>query len=134
MDSSHLFQIDNDSVVRFKSTDSVLTGLVTDQPTLAFSNVFRRQDRLYVNSSLVVQVVSTSVHLLEWDSSIKVYVERAKWDAKTDARVENRHGIVLATANCSQIALTLGGGNVVLLHISENNALINRQSLVSSTL
>ena len=86
-----------------------------------------------MNSSLVVQVVPTSVHLLEWDSSVKVYVERAKWDPKTDARAENRHGIVVATTNCSQIALTLGNGIVVLLRLAENATSID-QWLASSTL
>ena len=132
MESSHLLHIQNGSAIRFNS--GMLNALITDQPTLAFSNVYKRQDRSYVNSSLVVQVIPTSVHLLEWDSFLKGYVERAKWDpAPTDGRAERRPEIVLATSNCSQIALTLGAGRVVLLRLVENATAIEQQ-LVSFTL
>lgn len=131
-ESSHILHIQNGSAIRFNS--GMLNALITDQPTLAFSNVYKRRDRSYVNSPLVVQVVPTSVQLLEWDSALKCYVERSKWDpVPTDGRAQSRPQIVLATSNCSQIALTLGGGSVVLLRLVENAAAIEQQ-LVSFTL
>ena len=134
MESSYLLQVEEGPAVRFQRTDTgIFSTLIIDQPTLAFSNVYKRQNRSYVNSSLVVQVVPTGVHLFDWDPSIKAYVERAKWDPTTGARAGNRE-IVIATANSSQIALTLGGGSVILLRIAENNIAIEQQSVSSSTL
>lgn len=132
MESSHLLQIQNGSAVKFKHTNSGgLSALITDQPTLSFSNVYRRQNG-YVNSTLIVQVVPTGVHLLEWDPSIEVYMERAKWCPTNDVRAEKRPEILAATANRSQIALTLGGGGVILLRIAEKDAI--EILLVSSAL
>ncbi|KAF9561348.1 hypothetical protein CPC08DRAFT_689138 [Agrocybe pediades] len=115
---THLFEIDN---VNGKTTlkrigASALGGLVTSQRTLIFAPFSLRDHGGYKPSSLVVQVVATGVHLLEWDPTMLTYVERASWDVKTVLQAHNRPTeIAAASINFSQIALALSGGNVTLL-------------------
>jgi len=129
----HLFKLKNGSKAQLRRIETgALNALVTSQPTLAFSNVYRRQNGTYVNSSLAVQVVPTGVHLLEWDSSVNGYKEQSKWDPRSLAQGNNdqRREIVAASVNASQIALALSGGNVVFLRIKNDAPLLELQLLV----
>lgn len=124
VNETHIYQIiDSETGVEFNRLDvGAMSGLKSNQPTLAFSNFFQRQNGAYVDSSLVVQVVPSGAFLLEWDSSLNIYVERASWEVKS---VPPSHGkpleIVAASVNGSQVALALSGGNIIMLCI-ENNA------------
>jgi DNA damage-binding protein 1 len=128
-----LYQIDPDDAAKLKRVESgLLGGLIIDQPTLAFSNVYRRSNSQYVNSALVVQVVPTGVHLLEWDSSLGGHTERDKWDPKCLLESDCTHHIeiVSASVNSSQISLASSRGNLVLLRIGNNTSKLEEQKSV----
>lgn len=134
VNETHIFQvIDSETGVKFNRLDvGVMSGLRSDQPTLAFSNFFRRQDGDYVNSSLVVQVVPSGAFLLEWDSSLNTYVERASWEVKSAPPSHNKPlEIVAASVNGSQAALALSGGNMIVLCIENGAAKFKELMLVS---
>ncbi|KAF8967077.1 CPSF A subunit region-domain-containing protein [Flammula alnicola] len=124
VDESHLFRI-NDSgntITLQREEFGPTSGFIANQTTLAFSNFYKRENGVYGNSRLVVQVVPTGAFLLEWDTTMKMYLERASWEVKNIPPSHNRPlEIVAASANASQVALALSGGNLVLLCI-ENNA------------
>ena len=99
------------------------------KPTFAFSNFYKRQNGEYVDSSLVVQVVSNGVFLLEWDATMGNYMERAAWKVENTAPYDARPlEIVAANVNGSQVALALSGGRRAVLCI-QNNAMEFRESI-----
>jgi len=123
VNETHIFQIiDSKAGVKFNRLDvGVMSGLISNQPTLAFSNFYERQNGVYVDSSLVVQVVPSGAFLLEWDPSLNIYVERASWEVKNASPSHNKPlEIVAASVNGSQVALALSGGNVVVLCVENN--------------
>lgn len=125
VNETHIFQIiDSETGVKFNWLDiGVMSGLRSNQPTLAFSNFLQRQnDGAYADSSLVVQVVPSGAFLLEWDSSLNIYVERASWEVKSAPPSHSKPlEIVAASVNGSQVALALSGGDIIVLCI-ENGA------------
>ncbi|KDR82646.1 hypothetical protein GALMADRAFT_837022 [Galerina marginata CBS 339.88] len=136
LSETHLFQItDGGPTISLKreSGSSAMGGLISNQPTLAFSNFCKRENGAYYHSNLVVQVVQTGAFLLEWDISLGAYVERASWEVKSTARPDSRPlEIVAASINLSQVALALSGGTLVLLCI-ENGVRQFKQLLTHST-
>ena len=134
VNETHIFQvIDSETGVKFNRLDvGVMSGLRSNQPTLAFSNFCRRQNGAYVNSSLVVQVIPSGAFLLEWDSSLNIYVERASWEVKSAPPSNNKPlEIVAASVNGSQVALALSGGNITVLCIESGAAKFKELMLVS---
>ena len=129
VNESHLFRFgegaDASTLKRMETTH--VGGLITDQPTLAFSNFYRRQGKEYVNSSLVVQIVPTGAYLFEWDSIMNTYVERMKWPAAPPA-IPAPVVVVAACVNASQVALALSGGIIVWLSIESNKANLELKS------
>jgi len=125
VNETHVFEIiDSETGVKFNRLDAgLMSGLISNEHTLAFSNFLQRQNGAYVNSSLVVQVVPSGVFLLEWDSSLNVYVERDSWEVKNAPLSHNNKPleIVAASVNGSQVALALSGCNIIVLCI-ENEA------------
>ncbi|KIM43302.1 hypothetical protein M413DRAFT_444121 [Hebeloma cylindrosporum] len=121
VNETHIFQIvDSETGVKFKRLDvGPMSGLISNQSTLAFSNFLQRQNGAYVKSSpLVVQVVPTGAFLLDWDSPLNIYVERDSWDVKNAPQSHNKPvEIVAASVNGSQVALALSGGNIIVLCI-----------------
>jgi DNA damage-binding protein 1 len=98
---------------------SSTTGLVFNSPTLAFGNVARRVidangKSSYVNSSLVVQVTSRAVFLLEYDMMMGTYIRHAHWE-------KERTEIVAASVNPAQVILALNGGVLVALKMKDNH-------------
>lgn len=135
MNETHIFQlIDSEGGVKFDRLDvGVMSGLISNQPTLAFSNFYQRQNGVYVNSSLVVQVVPNGAFLLEWDLLLNIYVERASWEVKNAPPSHNKPlEIVAASVNGSQVALALSGGNIVVLCIENNVAKFRELMCVTS--
>ena len=120
--------------MKFNRLDvGVMSGLISNQPTLAFSNFYQRQNGAYVNSSLVVQVVPSGAFLLEWDPLLNIYVERASWEVKNAEPSHNKPlEIVAASVNGSQVALALGVGNIVVLCIENNMAKFKELMCVTS--
>ena len=97
------------------------------KPTLAFSNFYKRQDGKYVDSSLIVQVVPSGAFLLEWDTTMGNYMERATWKVENTALYGAKPlEIVAANVNGSQVALALSGGTRAVLCI-QNNAIEFRE-------
>jgi len=99
-----------------------LGDLVTTQPTLAFSNMFRRNGSQYQDSSLVVQVVPKGIILLEWDRVSQSYQQKAIW--KPVAMPERKDilpEITAASCNSSQIAVAVAGGKVHLFNLGESD-------------
>jgi len=132
VNESHLFRFGEGadvSILKRMETTHV-GGLITDQPTLAFSNFYRRQGKEYVNSSLVVQIVATGAYLFEWDSIMNTYVERMKWNVPPAAppAIPTQVVVVAACVNASQVALALSGGIIVWLSIESNRANLELKS------
>ena len=101
---------------------SHLGDLVTTQPTLAFSNLFRRNGSQYLDSSLVVQVVPKGVILLEWDPVFQSYQQRAIWKpVPIKERKDILPEITAAACNSSQIAVAVAGGKVHLFILGESD-------------
>ena len=124
LDETHLFQInDQGANTTFRRVGRApYSGLVTEKPTLAFSNFYKRLESQYVDSSLVVQVVPSGVFLIEWDAIMGNYMERHAWKVEDTPSYDAKpREIVAASINGSQVALALSGGRRVLLCI-ENNA------------
>ena len=131
VNETHLFQInDQGANTTFRRVESApYNGLVTDKPTIAFSNFYQRQDGKYVDSSLVVQVVPNGAFLLEWDAAMRNYMERATWKVENTISYDaKRLEIVAANVNGSQVALALSGGTRAVLCI-QNNAIEFRELL-----
>ncbi|KAJ3503729.1 hypothetical protein NLJ89_g8306 [Agrocybe chaxingu] len=115
---SHLFRInDLGSNISFEQIQP--SGLATNRPTLAFSNLSKREKMEYVDSSLVVQVLHNGVFLFEWSSTMKTYEEKSHWTPPERPQKPTPE-IVAADINASQIALALSGGIVVVLNIESD--------------
>ncbi len=129
-DSTRLIKINDDGEnLSFFPLDNTTTrGLVTSEPTIAFANVAQRvrgQDgkARYMNSSLVVQVTSGGVGLLELDEGLQVYSQIDYWDVKAMVKGDPPLEVVAASVNSSQVALAISGGKLVLLSIAEDRTL-----------
>lgn len=113
--------------MKFRRIEIGLIGaLITNQPTLALSNLYRRSNGQYVNASLVVQVVPTGVYLFEWDPSLGGHIERDKWCLPQGDDIE----IVSASINSSQVSLASSRGDIVLLRIENNATKLEKPSSV----
>lgn len=123
MNESHLFRInDSGNTITLQHEEfAPPSGFVTNQPTLALSNFQARQNFVYCNSRLIVQVVPTGAYLLEWDTTLKMYIERGLWKLESTAPPNTRPlEIVAASVNSSQVALALSGGRIMLLCIAND--------------
>ncbi|KAF8908996.1 CPSF A subunit region-domain-containing protein [Gymnopilus junonius] len=135
INETHLFQLNEYGAgVTLRLAEAVsLGGLISNQPTLAFSNFCKRENGVYNSSYLFVQVVPTGAFLLEWDIYLESFVERASWEVRNTAGPGSRPlEVVAASINPSQVALALSGGEIVLLCI-ENGAKQFRQLITHST-
>lgn len=129
LNETHLFRLNEYGTnIALKLAEATsLGGLISNQPTLAFSNFCKRDNGVYSPSNLFVQVVPTGAFLLEWETDLELFVERASWEVKNAARPGSRPlEIVAASINPSQVALALSAGNIIILCI-ENGAKQFRQ-------
>ncbi|CAA7261433.1 unnamed protein product [Cyclocybe aegerita] len=115
---SHLFRInDLGSNISFEQMPS--SGLTINKPTLAFSNLSKRERMEYIDSSLVVQVLQNGAFFFEWSSTTNTYEEKARW-MPPERPQKPTPEIVAADINASQVALALSGGIVVVLNIESD--------------
>ncbi|PPR07110.1 hypothetical protein CVT24_010946 [Panaeolus cyanescens] len=130
LSTTHLFTIE-DGGARFRQAHpSSIGGLVTNEPTLAFSNVYRRVNGTYQNSSLVIQVIPTAALMLEWDTTVGTYIERDRWDVKKTSTGATE--FVLADINDSQVVLATDGGTITVLCVEANSTVFHK-TLTSRT-
>jgi DNA damage-binding protein 1 len=111
-------------------SDAAGKGLRVNERTIAFGNIQRRGTvggrAAYIDSSQVVQVVKSGVYLLEYDSALEGYIEKAKYLPQDLRLIGNFTEIVAASINASQIAVAFNGGLVVLLNVNEASNGFNR--------
>ncbi|KAG6837618.1 hypothetical protein H0H93_006139 [Arthromyces matolae] len=122
LEATHILRIDDesDSAHLTSVNDAGLTGqsgLVVNEPTLAFGNVARRvigssNKIMYQNSKFVVQVTKQSVAMYNYDTISKTYEKVASWDLKGSV-------IVAADLNASQVVLAMRGGRLLALTIED---------------
>lgn len=112
--------------------DPSAAGFTISVPTLALSNVAKRVTKTvagrttssYGNSSLIVQVTSQSVNVLEFDEGLGLFnAVGVPWTPQGHDPVWSGREIVAATVNASQIVLGLSGGRLALLNLNEANQL-----------
>ena len=107
-----------------------VSGLTSNQPTLALANVMRRVPGMsgasaYVDSPFVVQVTPVRVSVLEMDSELgttsfvgSLTLEESPWKNKR---------VVAASINASQVVVALEGGIIVYFNLDEHGHLQRRQ-------
>lgn len=132
LQESYLFRFDGSSRITRVSPSS--TAIITNQPTLALANIPRRLQKRagpgqnsvseYVNSSLVVQITSTGVTLLEYDMALGQHTKVGDgWvpnAAQKGTGWQGRH-IIVAAINPSQIVLGISGARLVLLNLTDKD-------------
>ncbi|THG98601.1 hypothetical protein EW026_g3605 [Hermanssonia centrifuga] len=117
-----LFRIDGRET--FTHLDASLAGFLTDTPTLASANIAKRvtvnNKSTYIDSHFVVQVTSTCVTLIEYDSALQVFDRtRETWVPEQHNPLWKSKEIVAASLNSSQFLVALSGGTIVLLNLNE---------------
>jgi DNA damage-binding protein 1 len=138
---SLLFRLNDDSTITHLDPSS--TGFITNAPTLALSNIPRRLPKsrgqytsTYVNSTLVVQVTTTAVILVEDEMGLGMYTRVGQqWTPESmttkDQRWRDRE-IVTASVNQSQIVLGLSGSRLALLNINDRDEIQLLASVVDA--
>lgn len=128
---THLFRVDEDEERLWYMDPITVSGLATNQPTLALANIMRRLPGMsgvsaYGDSSFVVQVTPVGISVLEMDpelgtSSLIGSLILGESDTWKDKRV------VAASVNASQVVIALGGGVIVSFSLYEHGVLQKRQ-------
>lgn len=120
---THILRIDGrDTLTRLEPGSS---ALVTNQPTLALSNIARRVQRTgpsgtisaYTDSAYVVQITPKSVNLFEYDSTLQTFNRVGTEWIPEQGGSRRPPEIVAASVNASQFVVALSGGTVVLLNL-----------------
>jgi DNA damage-binding protein 1 len=129
LQESHFLRLDDQNTITFVEPSS--TGFVTNQRTLAATNIPRRLSKqgqgvsTYANSSLVVQVTATAVTVLEFDMALDTYTRVGQqWTASSMAAQDpswNGREIVVASVNPSQFTLGLSGSRITLLNLGDED-------------
>ncbi|KIK96855.1 hypothetical protein PAXRUDRAFT_10541 [Paxillus rubicundulus Ve08.2h10] len=124
---THVFRFEDDRGTTVSSVGGSQNGFMTSCRTLAVSNIRRRilKDRspssVYIDSSLVVQVVPKGLLLLNYDPAMREYTRIG--DLWTLDKFADGNGswagreIVAADINASQIVIALNYGRLVLLNL-----------------
>lgn len=135
---SYLFRIDGrDSVTRIETS---ATGFITNQRTLSLANIPRRVMQQggssYVDSSLVVQITSQGLNLVEYDAVLDTFTKVGDgWYLRQQEDPEwKTREIVTAAVNPSQFAIALSGGTVLLFNLSPEGQINLVQCVVSPLL
>lgn len=128
---THLFRVDEDEERLWYMDPITVSGLTTNQPTLALANVMQRLPGMsgasaYGDSSFVVQVTPVEISVLEMDPELGttsfigaiVFRESDAWKDKT---------AVSASVNASQVVIALEGGVIASFTLNEHGHLQKRQ-------
>lgn len=128
---THLFRVDEDEGRLWYMDPITVSGLVTNQPTLALANVMRRLPGMsgssaYSDSSFVVQVTPAGISALEMDpelgtTSLIGSLNLEEINAWKDKRV------VAASINASQVVIALDGGVIASFSLNEHGHLQRKQ-------
>jgi len=128
---THLFRVDEDEGRLWYMDPITVSGLFTDQPTLALANVMRRLPgksgaSAYGDSSFVVQVTPVGISVLEMDPELGtssfigslILAETPTWKDKR---------VVAASINASQVVIALDGGVIASFGLNEHGHLQTKQ-------
>ena len=128
---THLFRVDEDEERLWYMDPITVSGLTTNQPTLALTNVMRRLPGMsgasaYGDSSFVVQVTPVEISVLEMDpelgtASFVGSIILRESDTWSDKRV------VAASVNASQVVVALDGGIIASFSLNEHGHLQKKQ-------
>lgn len=107
-----------------------VSGLTSNQPTLALANVMRRVPGMagasaYVDSSFVVQVTPVGVSVLEMDSELGTTSLIGSL-ALEETPLKNKR-VVAASINASQVVVALEGGTIIYFNLDEHGHLQRKQ-------
>ena len=108
-----------------------VSGLVTDQPTLALANAMRRLPGMsgasaYGDSSFVAQVTPVGISVLEMDPELgTTSFIGSLLLGETDAWKSKR--VVAASINASQVVIALDGGVMASFGLNEHGHLQKKQ-------
>lgn len=93
-------------------------GVSLNEATIAFANIKQRDGKLYVNSTLAVQVTPRGVYLLNWDMALSEYVRLDGWRVDNQSAPGTRPTeIVAASINASQILVAITGARLFSLKV-----------------
>ncbi|KAE9400776.1 hypothetical protein BT96DRAFT_992689 [Gymnopus androsaceus JB14] len=99
---SHVFQINSANEVQCVDD---LHGFVLDHQTLYIGNMMLKRDNVYGDSSLVIQVTPTAVHLFKYNDVFQ------RWELEHKEEVGSNQGkYVAASGNASQVMVAQAGG------------------------
>ncbi|KIJ17938.1 hypothetical protein PAXINDRAFT_72888 [Paxillus involutus ATCC 200175] len=124
---THMFRFEDDRGTMVSSVGGSQNGFMTSCRTLAVSNIRRRilkdgsPGSVYIDSSLVIQVVPKGLLLLNYDSAMREYTRIG--DLWTLDKFADGNGswagreIVAADINASQVVIALNYGRLVLLNL-----------------
>jgi hypothetical protein len=101
--STHILRLGHNNSISYDESSG--RGFVTSQPTIAMSNVVRKNDTVYENGTFVVQVTPTGVRLLEHEMGLDDYDQ-----VGSDWLPPNGGRIVAASIHASLIALGVSNG------------------------
>jgi DNA damage-binding protein 1 len=128
---THLFRVDEDEERLWYMDPITVSGLVTNQQTLALANVMRREPGMsgasaYSDSSFIVQVTPVGVSVLEMDLELgtTLFIGSLILEETTDWKNKR---VVAASINASQIVIALEGGVIASFGLSEHGLLKMRQ-------
>ncbi|GJE83978.1 DNA damage-binding protein 1 [Phanerochaete sordida] len=130
-ESSLLRFDDRESLTR---VDASVAGFVTNVPTIAVANIPLRATQqgtsTYVDSSLVVQVTSHGLNLVEYDPALGSFSKVGNgWSLQQQPNpLWKVKEIVAASINPSQFAVALNGGSVLLFNLSPDRQITLIQS------
>ncbi|TCD64528.1 hypothetical protein EIP91_003995 [Steccherinum ochraceum] len=124
---SHVFRLDGQDA--FTRLDAATCPFVTYSPTLALSNIPRRvttnvggkSTSSYVDSSLVVQVTSKGIRILEFDEALGTFhVAGDGWSVDNLDPTWQGREVVAASVNASQFVLAFSGGRLALFNMADD--------------
>ena len=128
---THLFRVDENEERLWYMDPITVSGLITNQPTLALANVMQRATGVsgassYSDSSFVVQVTPTGISVLEIDPELGttsftgslILEETSTWKGRK---------VVAASVNASQAVIALDGGVITSFNLDEHAHLQLRQ-------
>jgi DNA damage-binding protein 1 len=128
---THLFRVDEDEERLWYMDPITVSGLITNQPTLALANVMQRVPGMsgasaYGDSSFVVQVTPVGISMLEMDLELGTTSFTGSLILEESTAWRGRR-VVAASVNPSQVVIALDGGLIASFGLDEHGHLRLRQ-------
>lgn len=128
---THLFRVDEDEERLWYMDPITVSGLVTNQPTLALANVMQRVPGMsgastYSDSSFIVQVTPVGVSVLEMDPELGTISHIGSLILEETTAWKNKRAVA-ASVNASQVVIGFEGGVITSFSLNEHGHLQTRQ-------